>query len=69
MKIERLVVEMLDLQAGGGPSRIDRSRVLPGLTTGNMPQFFHPAIMAMGEEGQADLRKLLAGEMNKPTIH
>jgi len=68
-KIERPVVEMLDLQAGGRPRRIDRSRVMPGLTTQNMPRFFHPAILIISMEGHAELRKLLAEEMKKPTIH
>jgi len=56
---EKVLVAILDLQADGGPQEENKSKVLEGLTTANLPQAFE-----LAEYGQIQtLQNMLATEL------
>ena len=60
---EKVLITILDLQADGGPRKVNESKVLEGLTTTNLPQAFE-----LAEYGQIQtLQNMLASELaNSP---
>ncbi len=57
--MDQIRVTILDLQANGGPRKVEQSQVLPGLTTTNLPEVYRVAWYGTREELQSVLEKEL----------